>query len=75
MRRGVVQSMLAVAIAAAAGGWVTAAWSARQSPNPPGRRRANGEPGQQQAIGPIQNVLDKLADKPPHHLGDLDHRD
>jgi hypothetical protein len=31
---------------------------------PPGRRRANGEPGPAPAIGPVQDVLDKLADQP-----------
>jgi hypothetical protein len=41
----------------------TAAWSARHSPNPPGRRRASGEPGQRQPSAPSR-ILDKLADEP-----------
>jgi hypothetical protein len=41
----------------------TAAWSARPSPNPPGHRRATGNPAGT-CYRPIQDFLDKLADQP-----------
>jgi hypothetical protein len=51
----------------------TAAWSARHSPIPPGRRPANGEPSQHPLSAPSR-CPGQTRRPAPHRLGDLDHR-